>query len=534
MTPGVSRTGFHSSIRGKPDGSIDEWKRGRMSEAHSSTNVSYWVDSTSGPDHPSLQGEVEADVAIVGAGIVGLTAGWMLKQTGKTVALVEMDRVARGVSGYTTAKVTAGHNLIYERLERRHGPEVARAYAQANQAALELVAGFVEKEHIECDLERRSNYVYSESSESVDQIKEEVAAAQRAGLPASFVTETGLPFPVAGAVRLENQAQFHPRKYLLHLASLVSGDGSQIFERSRITDLREGDLPIVTTEHGSVIAKDVILATHYPFLDRGLFFPRVHQKRSYAIVGPVADPPPDGMFISTGSPTRSIRSVRDDGRTLLLVGGNGHPTGQSSDTREKYEDLEAWAKERFGLSDVTHRWSSQDGATIDMLPYVGTARRTSTNVYTATGFGKWGMTNGTAAAAVISDAILGRENEYAGLFDPHRVTVGASFPKVLTENLEVAKHFAGDRLNHPQRGSLDRLAPGEAAVTGVGVGQVAAYRDEKGELHALSAECTHLGCIVHWNPAEKSWDCPCHGSRFDHEGKVLHGPATRDLERKEI
>ena len=505
-----------------------------MSEAHSPVNVSYWIDSTEAAGYPPLEGDVEVDVAIVGAGIVGLSAAWLLKQAGRTVAVVEMDRVARGVSGYTTAKITTGHGLIYHRLEGRHGADAAAAYAEANQAGLDLLALWVEKEGIECDFERRDNFVYSETLEGVDQIKEEVVAEQRAGLDASFVTDTSLPFDVTGALRLPDQAQFHPRKYLLHLASLVTGDGSSIYENSPVTGIDEGEPCVVEGEGGRVLATDVIMATHYPFLDRGLFFPRIHQKRSYAIVGPAPGDAPDGMFISADSPTRSIRTIPDEERTLLLIGGNGHATGQNNETEEEYRDLTQWAGERFALKEPTHRWSSQDGSTVDMLPYVGTARRTSKRVYTATGFGKWGMTNGTVAAAVVTDAILGQENRFAPLFDPHRVTVSASAGDFLKENLKVAKHFVQDRVLHPQRKPFDELGPGDAAVERVGLGQVAAYRDEAGVLHAVAAECTHLGCVVRWNGAERSWDCPCHGSRFDHEGKVLHGPATRDLEQKEI
>jgi glycine/D-amino acid oxidase-like deaminating enzyme/nitrite reductase/ring-hydroxylating ferredoxin subunit len=504
-----------------------------MSEAHPSINVSYWIASTTTPEHPRLEGDVEADVAVVGAGIVGLTAARMLKRAGLTVAVVEMDRVGRGVSGYTTAKITSGHGLTYHRIERRHGAGMARSYARANQAALDLIAGWVEEDDIDCDFERRPNYVYSESLEGADRLKEEFDAVKRAGLPARYVTEIGLPYPSTGAIVLDDQAQFHPLRYLTHLASQLPGDGSYVFERSRVTGVEEGERCVVKSESGNLIARNVILATHYPFLDRGLFFPRVHQKRSYAIAGPAPEGAPTGMFINAESPTRSLRTIPDGDRTLLLVGGNGHPTGQETDTESEYRDLEVWADEWFGLDDIAYRWSSQDGSTVDALPYAGTARRTSKDVYTATGFSKWGMTNGTAAAGVISDAILGRENEFAAMFDPHRVTV-SSLPDLVSENLKVAKHFIADRVVHPQRKPFDELAPGEASVERVGIGQVAAYRDPNGELHAVAAECTHLGCAVRWNPAEVSWDCPCHGSRFDHRGRVLHGPATEDLKKKEV
>ena len=505
-----------------------------MSEAHSDVNVSYWVVSTSPPEFPPLAGEVEVDVAIVGAGIVGLTAARLLKDAGRTVAVIEMDRIVRGVTGYTTAKVTTGHGLIYQQLESKHGPETASAYARANDSALEQMARWITDDAIDCDFERRSNFVYSETDEELGSIQKEVDAARRAGLSASFESALDLPYDVAGAVVLENQAQFHPRKYLTAFAQRVVGDGSHLFENSRVIDVHEGSPCVVETKDGRVRARDVVLATHYPFWDRGLLFPRVHPKRSYAIAGQVGGDVPSGMYISVDQPTRTIRTIPDGDRLLLMVGGNGHATGQMYDTVDNYRDLERWAVERFGMSEVTHRWSSQDGVTVDLLPYAGTARRGSDHVYTATGFGKWGITNGTAAASVISDQILGHANEFAPLFDPHRLTVAASASRLARENGKVARHWLGDRIKHPQAGAFEDLAPGEAAVQGVGAGHVAGYRDDDGELHAVSAVCTHLGCLVTWNGAEKSWDCPCHGSRFDIDGRVLHGPALKDLEKKKL
>jgi glycine/D-amino acid oxidase-like deaminating enzyme/nitrite reductase/ring-hydroxylating ferredoxin subunit len=504
-----------------------------MSEAHSTTNVSFWVASTDPPGYPQLNEGVHVDVAVVGAGIVGLTAARLLKRAGKTVAVLEMDRVGRGVSGYTTAKVTSGHGLIYQKLEDKHGLEASRSYATANQRALETIAGWIEAEGIDCDFERRPNFVYSESESEMESIEREVSAAGRAGLDVTLVTDTELPFDIAAAVRLGGQAQFHPRKYLIHLAGDIDGDGSHVFEGSRVVGVSEGDPCEVRTDQGSIFARHVIIATHYPMLDRGLFFPRVHPKRSYAVAGAWAGGL-NGMYISVDEPTRTIRAIPDGDRTLLMVGGNGHPTGQKYDTEKNYEDLESWMAERFGVTGVDYRWSAHDGVTVDMLPYAGTVRRGTDLIYTATGFGKWGLTNGTAAADVMTDAILGRPNEFSSLFDPHRLTIGASAVRFATENAKIAQHWFGDRVLHPQGGSLDELEPGTAAVGYVGLSQVAAYRDEAGDLHAVSAVCTHLGCVVTWNDAEKSWDCPCHGSRFDLEGKVLHGPATKDLEKKHL
>lgn len=496
-------------------------------------NLSYWVETAPPPEFTPLTSDVSADVCVIGGGIVGITTAVLLKRAGLKVALVEMDRVLRGTTGYTTAKVTSGHGVVYSHLESKHGPETAALYARANEDGLDTVRSLAEG--IACDLEEKTNYVYSESPGQVETLEREAAAAGRAGLEASFVSETDLPFAVAGAVAQHGQAQFHPLKYLNPLAKEIAGEGSYVFDRTKALGVQEGSPCCVRTEAGSIECEKVVVATNYPILDRGLFFPRVHPKRSYCLSGVVPhDKLADGMYITSDEPTRSIRTIPDGDRTLLLVGGEGHNVGQESDTGKHYRNLEQWARERFGLREVTHRWSTQDGVPVDGIPYVGTLRRSSEDLFVATGLKKWGMTNGTTAAVLLADLILRRENPYASLYDPHRLTVGPSASKFVEENMKVGARFFKDRVAHPQRRGANDIAPGEAAVVGIGANQVAAYRDEGGALHAVSAVCTHLGCIVNWNPAEKTWDCPCHGSRFGFDGRVIHGPAVKDLEPRDL
>lgn len=468
-----------------------------MSDLRNESFLSYWVDSSRSPGFPPLDGDVHVDVAVVGAGIVGVTAAHLLKEQGLKVALVDRRTIAGGVTGYTTAKVTSSHNLIYGDIESSFGSEAARTYGESNEAAIDKIAGLVDEHSIECDFERTDNYVYTESESSVAVLEREVGAARKAGLPASLTTETELPFPVEGALRFTNQAQFHPRKYLGALAALVTGDGSHVFEDTVVTGVEESHPCSVMTERGTISAGDVIVATHMPILDRGLFFTKVHAYRSYVVAGFVDDDvTPRGMYISTGGATRSIRSTPADGRRLLLVGGEGHKTGTDPDTGGHYERLEQWARERYGMTEVAYRWATQDNVSVDKLPYVGRLTRGSDHVFTATGFGKWGMTNGTVAALILSDHILGRPNPWASLYDSKRLTPVASAARFVKENAEVAAHFVGDRVTH-------HGAP----------------------------RCTHLGCVLRENRAEGSWDCPCHGSRFDADGKVIQGPAVRDLSK---
>jgi glycine/D-amino acid oxidase-like deaminating enzyme/nitrite reductase/ring-hydroxylating ferredoxin subunit len=496
---------------------------------------SLWVASTPRTTYPRLDGSLQIDVAIIGAGIAGLTTALLLKRAGMSVAVIESQRVAEGVTGYTTAKVTSQHGLIYRDLVTHFGEEGARIYATSNEAAKEWIADLVESEGIDCDFERRYHCVYTQDDEELEKIESEANAARTLGLPVSSVDDAPLPFPIAGGVRFDNQAQFHPRRYLLRIAELVDGDGSFIFEDTRCTGVDEGDSCTVETERGPIQARNVVVASHYPFLDRGLFFAKVAPYRSYVLAAEVPSSHiPDGMFISAGSPTRSLRSAKEGNKQLLLIGGEGHKVGQEPDTEGRYRALEAWGHENFSVSTYKYRWSTQDNVSIDKVPFIGRLRRSSENLFVATGFGKWGMTNGTVAAMIISDEILGRDNAWSSFYDSNRIKPKAQAKEFFSENLNVAQHFIGDRINTPHFKEPDEVAVGEGAIVRANGRRAAAYRDEAGELKTFSHVCTHLGCYVRWNPAEKSFDCPCHGSRFDAEGRVIQGPAVRDLPPRDL
>jgi glycine/D-amino acid oxidase-like deaminating enzyme/nitrite reductase/ring-hydroxylating ferredoxin subunit len=442
----------------------------------------------------------------------------------------------RGATGYTTAKVTAGHGVIYSELERTFGADGARIYAESNQAAVERIARFVEEDAIDCDFERKPNFVYAESAEEADSLRAEAEAARGAGLDAQYVDDTPLPFDVAGAVRLENQAQFHPRKYLLALAETIPGDGSHVFEQTTALDVDHGEPCTVETDRGRLRARDVIVATQLPFLDSGLFFAKAHPHRSYAVAAPIdAADAPDGMFINAGTPTRSMRTLRDGDRTLIQVGGQGHKPGDETDTPGCYRALEEFLREHWPQAgQPEHRWSTQDYMSVDRVPYVGRLRRTTQHVLVATGYSKWGMTGGTLAAMLLTDRILGRANPWASLYDAKRIAPRPSFKRFVTGNAAAGFHLIVDRLRPAGDRDVEELGPGEGAIVRVGVRKRAVYRDETGSLHVLSPVCPHLYCHVAWNEAERSWDCPCHGSRYTGEGLVIQGPSVKNLERKEL
>ncbi|MFW6359300.1 MAG: FAD-dependent oxidoreductase, partial [Chroococcales cyanobacterium] len=400
--------------------------------------------------------------------------------------------------------------------------------------ALEQITTFVKEDNIDCDFSRQNAYTFTQSEDKVEQIKDEVEAALMLGLPASFVTETTLPFSISGAVRFDHQAQFHARKYFLHLAQTIPGDGSYLFEHTRVKGVDEGDPCQIKTERGVVQAKDVIVATNLPILDSGLFFAKTYAKRSYLIGAPIdSDKAPQGMFISTGSEHyRSIRTTPYDGGTLLIIGGEGHKVGTVQDTEERMGRLEAYARSIFNVDEIAYRWSTQDYVSLDKIPFIGKLTPLSNHIYTATGFSLWGMTKGTLSGMLLSDLILGRDNPWMELYDATRTSsffTGESFK----ENVDVAAHWVGDRFTSDVS-SLSKVGNDEGKIVTVGADKVAAYRDETGELHTCSAVCPHLGCIVHWNSAEKSWDCPCHGSRFTYEGEIIHAPTVKKLEKMNL
>ncbi|MFF2347468.1 FAD-dependent oxidoreductase [Pseudarthrobacter sp. NPDC058119] len=483
--------------------------------------LSLWLASAGSTDFPQLRGTVEVDVAVIGGGIAGLTAALALKRSGRSVAVLEAGRIGTGVTGHTTGKVTSLHRLAYSELQRSHGTSAARVYGEANQAALEHIGGTVAAEDLSCGFRRVANYTFATGPDALPEVRAEAGLAASLGLPSTFTTDVPLPFPVAGAVRFDGQAQVHAVQYLQGLAGKVDGGGSFVFERTRAVDLREGTPVTVAAGTGTVLARDAIVATSVPFGDHGRFEALCRPHRSYIVAAPVEAPPLDATFISADEPMHSLLTVRLGGTTYLLVGGGGHPAGEQVDPVLRYARLAGYARSHFGAGKASYRWSTQDALPQDGLPYAGPLNPDSRHAFVITGLRKWGLTNGTAAALALADLLNGTPNDWAALFDsnraPRRPTAQAAPGSRDSESRTVPAVQAGD------------LAPGDGTVVDAGGTSTACYRDEAGHVHAVSAVCTHLGCTVGFNRTDRTWDCPCHGSRFDVDGKVIQGPATEDL-----
>jgi glycine/D-amino acid oxidase-like deaminating enzyme/nitrite reductase/ring-hydroxylating ferredoxin subunit len=490
---------------------------------------SLWLATAGLREFPPLDRDLTVDVAVVGGGLAGLLCAHLLVEEGARVAVIEASRVGRGVTGHTTAKVSSLHGLTYDRLRSRFGEEAAHAHGEANEAGVALIAELARDLRIDCDWKGLPNFTYTESERDVRQIEREVEAAQAAGLAATYLESIPLPFGIKAAIRFADQGQFHPYRFCAGLAESLAPRGCLLFEGTRALGVDSGSPMTVRTTRRRVQAEHVVIATHFPILDRGLYFARMHPERSYCVAARVEGKPPEGMFITASSPTRSIRYHPTDDGDLLLVGGEGHKVGQGGPTEERYRRLERYARERFEVESFAYRWSTQDNMPIDGAPYIGPLLPRARRLLVATGFRKWGIAQSAAAAVILRDAIAGRANPWASLYDPGRFKPIASAKDLLKENANVAFHFFADRITRRALRGAD-VAPGEGKVVARSRRQVALARDEEGVLHAVSARCTHMGCIVSWNGAERSWDCPCHGSRFAIDGSVLQGPAVDALD----
>jgi glycine/D-amino acid oxidase-like deaminating enzyme/nitrite reductase/ring-hydroxylating ferredoxin subunit len=498
------------------------------SVARSSSPEPLWIATAEATIYPALDGPEQFDVLVVGGGITGVTTALLTQRAGYRVGLIEADRIGLGATARSTVKVTSGHSLKYSEIERIHGAGAARLYASSNQAAVEQISVLVEGFQIECDFERRRHVVYAETDEERDAVRAEVDAEIRAGLPASFEEESDLPFPVTGCLVLDEQAQFHPLRYVQGLAAEFAREGGSIFENTRVLDVEVGEPCVVRTERGEARATHVVVATRFPIVNRGLMFAKMAPVQEYAVAGPVdAARSPRDMYISAGSESPSLRTYDDQGETLLIVVGEKHKVGEGDDEEARYQRLADWASDRFGMAEVRYRWTTHDLWPVDRLPYIGRIGR-GENIYVATGFGAWGMTNGTVAGLLLTDLIDGTENQWIDLYDPSRSDISHGFTPFVRENVKVAAHWLGDRLKSTSE--AEELGLGEAGILLQDGGEhVAAYRDVEGLLHAVSASCTHLGCLVSWNGADRTWDCPCHGSRFGIDGDVVSAPAVHPL-----
>ena len=508
--------------------------------------ISLWEATTETGALIPLSENIMTDVCIVGAGISGLTTAYTLVRDGKKVVVVDDGLVGRGMTGRTTAHVVNALDDRYYEIEKLHGEEGARLAAESHTVAIDRVEEIVTAERIDCEFERLDGYLFEPPNEPIDNLRQELDACVRAGIDVEWADRAPIPgFDTGPAIRFKNQAQFHPLHYLRGLAAAIERYGGHIYTGTRVVDVQEKEQGIARTEDGHTIrAQSFVVATNTPTNDRYVIHTKQAPYTSYVI----------GLRVPKGSVTRALfwdtaehagqedkpigmipyHYVRlatgdADGEEILVVGGEDHKTGQADDFEQRYQRLEDWTRVRWPQAgEIVFRWSGQVMEPEDYMGFIGRNPADKDNVYIATGDSGNGMTHGTIAGILIPDLIAGRENRWAKLYDPSRLSFKAA-GDFLKENINVAAQYR-DYVTGGDVKSVDDIEGGHGAVLRRGLKKVACYRDDSGTLHEMSAICPHLKCIVHWNRNEKTWDCPCHGSRFDAMGHVINGPSIADLE----
>lgn len=553
---------------------------------------SFWLDSIENKNKfNKLEKDISTDVCIVGAGIFGLTCGYYLTKQGYNIVLLEKEKdIASKTTGHTTAKITSQHNLIYKYLIDSLGESMAKKYLYANQDAIENIYQIINDENIDCDFVRQDSYVYTNNLDELEKIKLENKAVNSLGFKSEFVTSTPLPFNVLGALRFPNQAEFNPIKYAYGLAKCITSNGSsaidglvnagsvgsvsvgdgivenspggaslnlakgtgEIYTDTLVQNIKkENDEFITSCKDYVVRSKYVILASHYPFIDRlGYYFLKMYQSTSYVIAVDIGDKTFDGMYINSKQPTFSYRFANFSGscgKRLLLVGGADHKTGSKIDLSNAYSILEYEVRKYYPDCKVLYKWNTEDCITLDKIPYIGEFSHFMPNMYIGTGFNKWGMTSSNVAGNIIVDKILGRENEYENVFKATRLHPIKNNVELGNMIKETTNSFVINKFKVPdadldviednsvmsgskKAGNFEEIKNDSGHVLKYNGQTIGIYKDNDGKIFAVNPICTHLGCLLSWNNPDKTWDCPCHGSRFDYKGHQLYNPAIRDLD----
>ena len=481
---------------------------------------SCWTATAPVRAYPQLQGPGSADVAVVGAGIVGLTAAYILSGAGLSVVVLEASQVGRQVTGRSTAKITSQHALIYRHLIETFNLDIAQRYADANRTASQQIRSWIEDLRIDCDFEVKDAYAYTSDPARLAEIESEAAAARSVGFDTDVLAKAPLPFETAGALRFSNQAQFNPASYLVGLAKAIESAGGSIFENTPVTSVDSSNRWQLKAGGAVLDVQHVVMATNLPMAGSVAYDERTRPRCHIAMAfRTTRDAVIDGMFIGIDAPTHSLRMGRDGDGPLLVALGPTFNTGHDGDVSARFRQLESWVRRNVPVGDAAWRWVNEDYNTVDRVPYVGVPSAEVAGFYVATGFNGWGISNGTAAGMVIADQILGRSNPWTALYDPTRPS-----PKGFNQGGETQSRVS----------SLDDILPGQGGVLTIGKEDVAIWKADDGTPYAFSASCTHKGCTVTWNNADRTWDCPCHGSIFGADGLVIHGPAVEPLAARDL
>lgn len=542
---------------------------------------SYWIDSMKDKiKFDALNENIRTDICIIGGGLTGITTAYNLSKYKIRTVLIEKDEICKQTSGNSTAKITSQHGLIYKYLTDSKGIDFAKKYYEANENAIRDIKNIIDKENINCDFEFQPSYVFTQKVQDVQKIKDEVEAVNNFGGRAELVeakdieinklkSETNvdnnteklkicgdniekenfdlkrnlvkermkefLPIKALAGIKFNNQAQFNPYKYGNALAKICSRSGVKIFEHTKVIDIDtedEDEYYIITLENGcSIKAKYIVVTTKYPIINiPGFYFIKMYQSTSYAIAMQTKQKLFDGVYINSEKPTISLRTAKFGDEYLLIVAGFDHKTGANIDLSNSYKYLEEVARSIYPNGKIKYRWNTEDCITLDKIAYIGEYSKLWRNAYLATGFNKWGMTTSNIAAKIITDKILGQENEYENIFKSTRLEPIKNIKEVKNMVKEGVNSILIKRFEVPQE-EICQIQEGQAKIVEVKGQKIGIYKNNEGEIFKVNPMCKHLGCELSWNNLEKTWDCPCHGSRYDYKGNLIYGPSVKNLDK---
>ncbi len=491
---------------------------------------SYWIlSSKNKEDYKSLESDITTDCLIVGGGIAGLTTAYLLAKENKKVTILEADEIGYGASGRNTGKVTSQHGLIYSTIEKEYSSEKARLYYDANEDGLNLIKNIIKENEIDCNFNIVPSFVYTEKEKYIQDIKKEYEVCKNLNIPCKYMNNIkDVPLNIKSALCFENQGQFNPKKYVDALAKINYKLGVKIYEHTPVVDVNIDEECMVKCANDHIIkAKQLILTSCNAWYDGlRLFFAKEEASRSYLLCGKVKNKILEGNYINVENPTRTFATHKDDkGIDLLIAGGQDHKTGKCSNECDNFKAIERFAKEIFNIDEILETWSTQDYVSVDDIPFMGRISDGKNNVYIITGTSKWGLTNSSAGAILIKDLITKNHSKYEDLYNPSRLKSYINM-KFLEHNMEVAVDYIKGKFIS---GSTELPKKEEGKTISLHGKRYGAYRDKDNHLYIVDITCTHLGCELSFNSGEKTWDCPCHGSRFDYKGNILNGPALRPL-----
>lgn len=504
---------------------------------------SLWIaDGEKETNYKKLEQNMETEVCIIGGGIAGAVTAYLLSKNGVNVTVLERNKICMGVTSNSTAKLTSQHGLFYKYLKDTNGLEYAKRYLKSNEDGIRLAEKIINVENIECEYEKKDAYVFATNESELEKIKNEVKVLKEINFDAEFVEKINIPVEKClGAIKFKNQAQFNPRKYVASLFEKVKNMGGKIYENSKVIDIKQEDNNYrITVENNNCIvkAKKVVLCTHYPIKNfPGMYFTKMYQDKSYVIAVDTKQDEKDmidGMYIQSCDPIISFRTANYQNKKLLIIAGSGHRTGEPNGKIEDYfKNLENYIKKYYPKSEIMFKWSTEDCVTLDKVPYIGEFSNLMPNLYVATGFKKWGMSTSHVAGLLISDMILGKENKYQNIYKATRLEPIKNIKEFGNMLKESAYSLLINKIK-PAQENFENIPLGCGGIVDIEGEKVGIYKREDGEIFAVKPYCKHLGCLVSWNNLEKTWDCPCHGSRYDYIGNIITEPSVKPLDKKDL